>query len=99
MHTITVTRTDSNDENYTFRVVVAAEGRTTEHTVLVDPAYHIALSGGVIPPEELVRMSLEFLLVHEPAEAILPAFDLAMITEYFPSYEHDISQKIHDISS
>lgn len=60
---------------------------TTEHTVRVDPVYYEKLTGGAVPPEDLVEESFEFLLEREPNTAILRSFDLPDIGNYFAEYE------------
>jgi hypothetical protein len=78
----------------TFRVTVSEGGGRTVHTVAVDPAYQRQLAGRVVPPEELVRRSFEFLLEREPKESILASFSLSVIRRYFPDYETEIARRI-----
>jgi hypothetical protein len=82
----------------TFRVTVSDRGSRTVHRVTVDPAYYQRLSGGSIPPEELVSRSFEFLLEREPKESILGSFDLSVISRYFSEYETEITRRVkpHD---
>jgi len=80
-------------EGDTFRVTVVEAGRSTQHTVTVDPAYATRLAGDV-PRETLVRSSFEFLLEREPKESILRTFDLPVIGRYFPEYERDIRRRL-----
>jgi hypothetical protein len=77
-----------------FRVTVREGGGRTVHTVTVEPAYAQRLTGGAVPPEELVRRSFEFLLEREGKESILGAFDLPVIGRYFPGYEAEIGRRI-----
>lgn len=44
------------------------------------------LTGGQVPVEDLVRASFEFLLEREPPESILQAFEITVISRYFPEY-------------
>jgi hypothetical protein len=78
----------------TFRVTVTEGGGRTVHTVTVDPTYHQQLTGGAVPPEELVRRSFEFLLEREPKESILGSFTLSVISRYFADYEPEIARRI-----
>ena len=77
-----------------FRVTVAEAGSRTTHQVTLTNDYYQRLTGGAVPPEELVRRSFEFLLKHEPKESILARFDLTVIARYFPEYEREIPKRL-----
>lgn len=77
----------------TFQVTVDG-GRQTTHTVTVKPDYYQKLTGGRVPPEQLVEKSFEFLLDREPNTSILARFDLPVIGRYFPEYESTIQTMI-----
>ena len=77
---------DKKDEN-TFQVTVDEGGSQSKHTVTLEDKYHRKLTGGILPKEELIRKSFEFLLEREPKESILSTFDLPVISQYFPDYE------------
>jgi hypothetical protein len=70
----------------TFEVTVTSESTTT-HRVTVSSGYYQKLSGGKVPPEDLIRKSFEFLLQREDNTSILRSFDLPTIARYFPEYE------------
>lgn len=70
--------------------VVVVDQQTTEHTVTVADAYYQELTGGTVTVEALVEKAFEFLMEHEPNTMILSRFDLALISQYFPSFEKDI---------
>ncbi len=70
----------------TFEVKVEG-GSTTSHKVTVAPSYYQSLTGGRVPPEELVDASFRFLLERESNTSILRRFDLSLISRYFPEYE------------
>jgi hypothetical protein len=71
------------------------EGRShTRHIVVVDPAYADRLTTGRVDTETLVRRSFEFLLEHEPKEAILARFELPVIARYFPRYEDEMRRRL-----
>jgi hypothetical protein len=74
-----------------YEVTVQEGGSSSRHTVTVDPAYSLKLTGGLISEEELVRRSFEFLLAREPKESILSRFELNVIARYFPEYEQRIA--------
>jgi hypothetical protein len=77
---------------YRVRVI---EGRNeTAHIVTLQPGDHQRLSGGKVPPEELLLRSFEFLLERELKESILARFDLPLISRYFPEYEREIQRRL-----
>lgn len=75
-------------------VVAGDDGSNTEHTVGVSRSTYKRLTEGRVPPEVLVKVSLEFLLEREPKEAILRRFDLPAIGRYFPEYERSMAQRL-----
>ena len=77
-----------------FRVRVREADTSTTHVVSVRPDYHQKLTRGGVTTEELIRRSFEFLLEHEPKEAILAEFDLAVIPRYFPDFEQEIRRRL-----
>ena len=86
---ITVKKIDDR----TLEVTVAGQ-TTTTHRIIVDPAYHEKLTGGLIPAEKLVEKSFEFLLKRESNTSILRTFELPVIGRYFPEYETSIRSMI-----
>ncbi len=81
-----------------FRVTVS-EGKTqTSHLVTVQPKDYQRITSGIISGKiseaDLLKMSFEFLLEHEPKESILRSFDLMIIARYFPSFEREISRRL-----
>jgi hypothetical protein len=75
-----------------FRVVVRDDGSSTEHEVTVAGSDHERLAAGR-SPEAFVRSCFEFLLDREPKESIMRAFDVSVITTYFPEFEPEISRR------
>jgi hypothetical protein len=63
----------------------------TSHEVSVPAGFPASLGCGHVDPEELVRVSFEFLLEREPATSILREFSLDVISRYFPGYPAEIS--------
>jgi len=86
---ITVKKIDDR----TLEVTVAGR-TTTTHRVIVDPAYHEKLTGGLISAEKLVEKSFEFLLKREGNTSILRTFELPVIGRYFPEYETAIRKML-----
>jgi hypothetical protein len=75
----------------TFRVQTPAG---TSHEVSVPAGFPASLGCGHVAPEELVRVSFEFLLEREPATSILREFSLDVISRYFPGYPAEISARL-----
>lgn len=77
-----------------FRVRVSEAKSQTTHRVTLTQADYRRLTGGKIEPQELIRLSFEFLLAREPKESILPEFDLPLIGRYFPEYQRELKRRI-----
>lgn len=69
-----------------FEIIVKGNS-VTHHKVTITKDYFDKLTGGKVPPEKLVELSFNFLLDHESNTSILSAFDLKVISSYFPEYE------------
>ena len=68
--------------------------RETKHMVTVTREYYEQLTAGAVSAEALVETSFAFLLAREPNTSILSAFDLKVISRYFPEYEREIKRKL-----
>ena len=77
-----------------FRVRISEAKSESNHRVTLSPADYRRLSGGKVEPQELIRLSFDFLLAREPKESILAEFDLPLIGRYFPEYERELKRKI-----
>ena len=77
-----------------FAVTVREGSSQTEHEVTLGREAYDALSGGIVPPEALVREAFRFLLEREPKEAILRRFDLPVIGRYFPEFEAEMRRRL-----
>jgi hypothetical protein len=77
-----------------FKVRVIEGKSETTHRVTLKPVDYERIASGKTIPAELVRRSFEFLLENEPKESILPRFDLAVISRYFPDYEREIRRRL-----
>jgi len=73
-----------------YRVEVREGGSTTEHDVSLREDDFERLAGDRTP-EAFVRDCFAFLLVREPKESILRAFDVSVIGRYFPEFEREIA--------
>jgi hypothetical protein len=67
--------------------------QVTKHEVTVTREYYEKLTSGAVSAEELLETSFAFLLAREPNTSILSAFDLTVISRYFPEYEREIKSK------
>lgn len=79
-------------DTWAFVVTVSSLVQTT-HTVTLSPQLLKNLTHGNASPEDLVRMSFEFLLQRESNTSILHEFDLSMISGYFPEYASTIRER------
>jgi len=73
-----------------FLITIEEQNGRSKHTVILDDGYYQNLTDKKISKEELVRMSLVFLLQRESKESILSEFNLKIIKKYFPEYENKI---------
>ena len=76
-----------------YRVEVNEGATTTVHDVTVAPDDLASLAAGH-GCEALLEESFRFLLEREPKEAILPRFELQVITRYFPDYPAEIIRRM-----
>ena len=85
---------EPTDGGYACSVRVGADAAATRHQVTVgtDDLSRLAPMGTTA--DELVRISFEFLLEREPRDSILRAFDLAVISSYFPEYESELRRRL-----
>jgi hypothetical protein len=81
-------------DDSTFKVTVTGRD-TTQHNVKLESSYYQHLTGGQVPAPRLIEKSFEFLLQREPNTAILPQFDLTIISHYFPEYECEIRDMLN----
>jgi hypothetical protein len=73
--------------------VTVQAGVTTHHRVRVTQPVIERLAAGR-SAEDLLRESFRFLLEREPNTAILPSFELTLISHYFPVYEEEIRRRL-----
>lgn len=74
-------------------VTVGDDAGATHHTVQVDRATLDDLAPGATP-EELVRVSFEFLLEREPRESIMRSFELPVIGRFFGDYADEMGRRL-----
>lgn len=73
--------------------VVVKSSATTRHRVTVSRGDRERFGQGAAL-EDLLRASFEFLLEREPNTSILRAFELNVISRYFPEYEAEIRKRL-----
>ncbi|KPJ85021.1 hypothetical protein AMJ57_04770 [Parcubacteria bacterium SG8_24] len=81
----------SGDDPMVFTVRLSDTEGSTEHRVTMSARQYDELTGGTLPPEELLEVSFRFLLSREPKESILTEFDIMTIGRYFPDYPTHIA--------
>jgi hypothetical protein len=85
----------SQADGWTCDVALREGGRTVSTNTVGVPASDLArLAPGAARPEDLVERSFVFLLERESPSSILRAFDLDVISRYFPEYEAEIRRRI-----
>jgi hypothetical protein len=82
---ITVEQTDAADP-FVFRVTVEEGPTRTRHQVTMGHGLYQKLTGGRVPPARCIELAFVYLLERERKEAILPNFDVTMISAYFPGF-------------
>lgn len=86
---ITVTRVGSGDP-LEFEVVIDDGSGRTQHRVAMSRETHGRLTKAGQSPEHCVEAAFLFLLDREPKEAIMEAFDITVISRYFPEFEKEL---------
>lgn len=77
-----------------FQVKVKEDIGWTTHAVTVTSEDMARYAPSGTTPERLLEVSFEFLLEHEPKEAILTHFHLPLIEEYYPEYPGKSREKL-----
>ena len=67
---------------------------THDVTVSADDATALAAATTASDVERLLYETFDFLLEREPKESILRSFDLSVVSQYFPEYEHEIRSRL-----
>ena len=71
----------------TFDVVVGESGGATRRRLTISPGDTAAFAGLGAGPARAAEAAMAFVLDREPKEAILGAFDIAVIRRYFPEFD------------
>jgi hypothetical protein len=77
-------------------VTVRDQHGSSNHDVTVsgDDATTLAAASAAEDVERLAYETFDFLLEREPKESILRSFDLSVVAQYFPEYEHEIRSRL-----
>ena len=86
-------RCDPTADGWQCSVTVGDDPAATTHEVSVDRATLDDMAPGV-SPEELVRISFEFLLEREPRQSIMRSFELPIIGRYFGDYRDEVERRL-----
>ena len=81
-------------EGWSCAVELVEGASSSRHAVQVSAHDLERLDPAAAEPTELVRRSFDFLLRRERKESILAAFDLMLISRYFPEYETEIGRRV-----
>jgi hypothetical protein len=73
-----------------FDIIVREGDGETRHRVTMTKETHYRLGAGRHTPEQCVNAAFRFLLDREPKESILDAFDVTVISRYFPEFEKEL---------
>lgn len=82
-----------NESGWQCSVTIGDDAGATTHEVSVDRDALADLAPGATP-EELVRISFEFLLQREPRESIMRNFELPIIGRFFGDYRDEIRRRL-----
>jgi hypothetical protein len=63
-------------------------------TVTTEDATNLAAAADAADVERLVYETIAFLLEREPKESILQAFDITVVSRYFPEFEAEIRSRL-----
>ena len=86
-------RCDPTADGWQCSVTVGDDPDATTHDVSVDRATLDDMAPGV-SPEELVRVSFEFLLEREPRQSIMRSFELPIIGRFFGDYRDEMERRL-----
>lgn len=83
----------------TFAVTVSDEGNQCHYQVtLSNETYSELCRNTDAEPAQCIEAAFRFLLDREPKEAILPGFDITLISSYFPDFNTAFIEYLNDIT-
>ncbi|HEV8697908.1 MAG TPA: hypothetical protein VGQ89_09460 [Candidatus Limnocylindrales bacterium] len=89
-------RCDPAPDGWRCRVTVSDDRSSTTHSVTVssEDAFDLAAATDATHVQRLVEETFDFLLEREPKESILRTFDLSVVSQYFPDFDHEIRSRL-----
>ncbi|MHB1156200.1 MAG: hypothetical protein ACYC26_05100 [Phycisphaerales bacterium] len=93
-HLIHVKTETQAQRGWIFAVEILDDGQTRDYTVSLDWSDYDLWSHGRVAPEKVIDAAFRFLLQREPASAILPKFDCALIRRYFPEIDTQLKNML-----
>jgi hypothetical protein len=89
-------RCDPAPDGWRCRVTVSDSRSTSTHAVTVsaDDALDLAAATDATHVQRLVEETFDFLLERESKESILQTFDLSVVSQYFPDFDHEIRSRL-----
>lgn len=86
---------ETEGRNYwAYQVRVTEAGKAFDYRVTLNWSDYDLWSHGRVAPERVVRAIFEYLLVNEPAAAILSKFDCSLVRRYFPQVDSELPKRI-----
>jgi hypothetical protein len=89
-------RCDPAPDGWRCAVTVRDDVSASTHDVTINAhdAIDLAAATDAAHVTRLVEETFDFLLEREPKESILRTFDLAVVSRYFPDYDHEIRSRL-----
>lgn len=84
----------NNHNAWEFKVEVSDEARLSSYRVIIDPDFYHHLETNQ-SPQEVVRITFEFLLERENADSILKEFNIKQIPEYFNDFVPVLKERLN----
>lgn len=94
MAEISVKTESDSGRGWTFHVQIDDNGRAHTYDVTLSWSDYDLWCRGQVAPERVVQAAMQFLLEREPATAILPRFDCAIIRRYFPEVDKKLPEML-----
>ena len=95
---VEINRTGSDDP-LRFRVIVREGATESRHEVTLSRADCNRLTAGRHTPEQCIAGAFRYLLDCEPKESFFAAFDVGVISRYFPEFDRELPAYLAEGSS
>ncbi len=94
MTTIQVTTEQDSPRGWRFTVDLQADQQNRRFDVTLSWSDYDHWSHGRVAPEKVIEGIFRFLLDKEPASAIMPKFDCAVVRRYFPQVDRELPGRL-----